>query len=481
VRNWNADRSPTARTTQTVAVSPHGRRNLRPRVARRGGSPARSSPVVIRPRPPRQRQQQTLTLQAESYSRPVGRRTSRRPADQTGGGQKRRLSSPTVTGCVYDNVRLRRGPGRSPSARRLSSDKRHDRHHPAADRFPEPAPYWPASRSPPPAAGRRGSPRPRTAATHPDRRAKPSTATHEQRPDRELRPTSTGFSIATGTSTPNPRHHHPPPPPRPPAPVGRPWTRRSRRPTRPRFFALTPRPITGKPGAGAGVQRGPARSATISTTTPIVFPGLPGASHAHNLPGQHEHQRETRPTPSLLGHNRHHVPPRPRTCSAYWIPSLLAERRCHRPGPGVTVYYGSRLADPSKTQPFPARLPDDRRGRETAKSPLPAGAANQFLVRRCGWRDRSQRPTANWPVCAPTADLTFQLVLPGLLGRPCTWTAPTTRTTSAPRDRTAPVASGRFPGADPVAVVRDRLPGARHDGPGSPWRRAWRRRCTATS
>ena len=169
------------------------------------------------------------------------------------------------------------------------------------------------------------------------------------------------------------------------------------------FFALTPRPITGN------VVRVPEFNAgcTVShhlNDDPIVFPGLAGASHAHTFLGNTS-TSATSTNQSLLGHTATTCTPA-EDLSAYWIPSLLQNGTVIDPA-GVTVYYGSRLKDPSKTQPFP---PGFRMIAGDAKLQVPS-SGNQFWCAGPGG-EIGRSADGNWPVCAQTADLTFQLVFP---------------------------------------------------------------------
>ncbi|WP_433728051.1 DUF1996 domain-containing protein [Actinoplanes sp. CA-051413] len=169
------------------------------------------------------------------------------------------------------------------------------------------------------------------------------------------------------------------------------------------FFALTPRPITGN------VVRVPEFNAgcTVShhlNDDPIIFPGMAGASHAHTFLGNTSTNANST-NQSLLGHTVTTCTPA-EDLSAYWIPSLLQNGTVIDPA-GVTVYYGSRLKDPSRTQPFP---PGFRMIAGDAKLQVPS-SGNQFWCAGPGGQT-GRSADGNWPICAPTANLTYQLVFP---------------------------------------------------------------------
>jgi hypothetical protein len=118
------------------------------------------------------------------------------------------------------------------------------------------------------------------------------------------------------------------------------------------FFARTPKPVTGNPVAVPEFHA----TCTVShhaNDDPIVFPGLAGASHNHTFWGNTTTDASStaasiaRPAATTCSPNEDH--------SAYWIPTLYQNGVVVDPDE-VTVYYGSRLKDPSKTQPFPPGL-----------------------------------------------------------------------------------------------------------------------------
>ena len=169
------------------------------------------------------------------------------------------------------------------------------------------------------------------------------------------------------------------------------------------FFALTPRPITGNPVRVPEFNAGCTVSHHLNDD-PIVFPGMAGASHAHTFLGNRSTNAAST-NASLLANSATTCTPA-EDLSAYWIPSLLQNGTVIDPA-GVTVYYGSRLKDPSKTQPFP---PGFRMIAGDAKLQVPS-SGNQFWCAGPGG-ETGRSTDGNWPVCAPTADLTFQLLFP---------------------------------------------------------------------
>ena len=172
------------------------------------------------------------------------------------------------------------------------------------------------------------------------------------------------------------------------------------------FNAMAFRPITNNPVRVAEFNA----ACTVShakTDDPIVFPNLPGASHLHSFLGNDSTDASTT-TDSLLKNAGSSCKPG-EDHSAYWIPSLLENDKVVEPH-GVTVYYGSRLADTTKTVPFPQgfRMIVGDAKRQIA---TPDGAPGQFWCAGAGGQV-GRSADGNWPVCAKTAELTFQLTFP---------------------------------------------------------------------
>ncbi|GAA2592043.1 hypothetical protein GCM10010399_23250 [Dactylosporangium fulvum] len=171
------------------------------------------------------------------------------------------------------------------------------------------------------------------------------------------------------------------------------------------FFARKPRPITNNPVKVPEFNA----QCTVShhgSDDPIVFPGLAGASHNHTFIGNKTTDANST-TESLFAGTT--------TCnpaddhSAYWIPTLYQNGQVVDPK-GVTVYYGSRLKDPSKTQPFPLGLRMIV-GDAKTQTDTPDKQGNHFW---CAGIGGSTGRTANgeYPVCAKTAELVRQITFP---------------------------------------------------------------------
>jgi hypothetical protein len=168
------------------------------------------------------------------------------------------------------------------------------------------------------------------------------------------------------------------------------------------FFARSPKPVTGNP-----VQV-PEFHATCTVshhgdTDPIVFPRLPGASHNHTFWGNTTTNENTTPA-SLATATTTCNPAQDR--SAYWVPTLYQNGKVVDPVE-VTVYYGSRLKVPSRTQPFPFGL--RMISGDPKKQSDPQGT--QFWCAGIGGAiGRSADGTV--PVCAATAHLVRQIMFP---------------------------------------------------------------------
>jgi hypothetical protein len=143
---------------------------------------------------------------------------------------------------------------------------------------------------------------------------------------------------------------------------------------------------------------------------PIVFPGQPGASHMHTFFGNRSADAFST-VGSLAAATATTCAPAPADLSAYWIPTLYDHGMAVEPR-GVVVYYGSRLADPSQTKPFPfgfRMIAGDAR----LQVPTPAGTVNQFYcVGGTTGGSIGRSADGNWPICSPGGTLMFQLVFP---------------------------------------------------------------------
>jgi hypothetical protein len=166
------------------------------------------------------------------------------------------------------------------------------------------------------------------------------------------------------------------------------------------FFARTPKPVTGHPVTVPEFHA----TCTVShhaSDDPIVFPGLPGASHNHTFWGNRS-TTSSSTAASLSGATATTCDPKD-DHSAYWIPTLYQDGAVVDPDE-VTVYYGSRLKDPSKTQPFPPGLRMIT-GDPTRQSD-PQG--NHFWCAGIGG-EVGRTADGAFPVCAPTAHLVRQI------------------------------------------------------------------------
>ena len=141
---------------------------------------------------------------------------------------------------------------------------------------------------------------------------------------------------------------------------------------------------------------------------PIVFPGMAGASHLHTFMGNTSANAEST-NESLFAVTESTCDPEGEDRSSYWIPSLLENGEVVDPH-GMTVYYGSRLKDPTKTVPFPEgfRMIAGDAKRQVAS---PKGAPGQFWCAGAGG-ETGRSADGNWPVCADKAEITFHLTFP---------------------------------------------------------------------
>jgi hypothetical protein len=172
------------------------------------------------------------------------------------------------------------------------------------------------------------------------------------------------------------------------------------------FNAMAMKPITGNPVRVSEFNA----SCTVShskTDDPIVFPNMPGASHMHTFLGNDSTDAATT-TDTLLANAGSSCKPG-EDHSAYWIPTLTENGKAVEPH-GVTVYYGSRLKDPTKTVPFPQGFRMIV-GDSKLQTATPAGASGQFWCAGAGG-EVGRSADGNWPVCAKTAELTRQLTFP---------------------------------------------------------------------
>jgi hypothetical protein len=138
---------------------------------------------------------------------------------------------------------------------------------------------------------------------------------------------------------------------------------------------------------------------------PIVFPSLPGASHNHTFLGNTSTNAAST-LESLLAGGTNCNPIGDK--SPYWVPTLYQNGVVFDPKDDTTIYYGSRLVDPSRVIPFPLGLrmivgdsklqtsPEDSHffcsgpGGEIGRSSdgkFPRCAAGDFLIRQLMFPD----------------------------------------------------------------------------------------------
>jgi hypothetical protein len=172
------------------------------------------------------------------------------------------------------------------------------------------------------------------------------------------------------------------------------------------FFALTPTPITNNPVRVPEFHASCAANHHLSDD-PIVFPGQSGASHNHTFMGNTT--TDANSTLESLNAGTTNCDP-VGDKSAYWIPTLYANGKAVDPASTVTVYYGSRLKDPSKTQPFPEGFRmiagDAKKQVDTADK-----QGNHFWCAGIGG-EVGRTADGVMPICAPTANLNYQLMFP---------------------------------------------------------------------
>jgi hypothetical protein len=84
---------------------------------------------------------------------------------------------------------------------------------------------------------------------------------------------------------------------------------------------------------------------------PLVFPGMPGASHAHTFVGNTEPSASS--TPESLVKSGASSCQDPKDTASYWFPTLLQNGK-PVPNTTVTFYYKSGVTDYRTVRPFPA-------------------------------------------------------------------------------------------------------------------------------
>jgi uncharacterized protein DUF1996 len=146
---------------------------------------------------------------------------------------------------------------------------------------------------------------------------------------------------------------------------------------------------------------------------PIVFPGLPGASHMHSFVGNKAVDAGT-----VAGDLQKFTAT---TCkpaqdhSAYWVPTLY-ENGTDKPveTTGFRVYYRSLRNNSAGQMPIPTGLRMIA-GDAKKKQPTPRGAQGQFYCAFYGPGDLdgvARSTNGNWPICGEPATLHFMLQFP---------------------------------------------------------------------
>ncbi|MGA5300405.1 DUF1996 domain-containing protein [Nucisporomicrobium flavum] len=146
---------------------------------------------------------------------------------------------------------------------------------------------------------------------------------------------------------------------------------------------------------------------------PIVFPGLPGASHMHSFVGNERVDAYTK-AGDLMKFTA-------TTCkpvvdhSAYWVPTLY-EAATKKPveTTGFRVYYRSIRRNSDGIMPMPNGLRLIA-GDAKKKQPTPRGAQGQFYCAFYGPGDidgYARSDNGNWPICGKPAKLHFMLQFP---------------------------------------------------------------------
>ncbi|GAA4608249.1 DUF1996 domain-containing protein [Actinoplanes octamycinicus] len=146
---------------------------------------------------------------------------------------------------------------------------------------------------------------------------------------------------------------------------------------------------------------------------PIVFPGLPGASHMHSFVGNKAVDAGTT-ADDLMKFTA-------TTCeptvdhSAYWVPTLYeAATRKRVETTGFRVYYRSIRDNSRGIMPIPNGLRMIA-GDAKKKVPTPRGAQGQFYCAFYGPGNLdgdARSDNGNWPICGKPAHLHFTLQFP---------------------------------------------------------------------
>jgi hypothetical protein len=138
----------------------------------------------------------------------------------------------------------------------------------------------------------------------------------------------------------------------------------------------------------------------INNDDPVALPGKPGASHSHTFVGNRSVDSATTPA-SLLGGES--------SCgdvgdaSAYWVPTLFADKRAVRPLFAVG-YYVRRTSEAIRAFPPGLKL---IAGNQNAKRPQPLSVVGWS----CGSVGATPR-SATIPTCPPDRSLNMRATFP---------------------------------------------------------------------
>ncbi|WP_344619122.1 DUF1996 domain-containing protein [Dactylosporangium salmoneum] len=146
---------------------------------------------------------------------------------------------------------------------------------------------------------------------------------------------------------------------------------------------------------------------------PIVFPGLPGASHMHSFIGNNATKADTTAA-DLTKYTATTCKPT-QDHSAYWVPTLY-DNATGKPveTTGFRVYYRSLMNSSTGQMPMPNGLRMIA-GDAKKQQPTPRGAQGQFYCAFYGPGDLdgvARSTNGNWPICGGTATLHFILQFP---------------------------------------------------------------------
>ena len=146
---------------------------------------------------------------------------------------------------------------------------------------------------------------------------------------------------------------------------------------------------------------------------PIVFPGLPGASHMHTFVGN-EAVNATTVAADLTKFTATTCQPL-QDHSSYWVPTLYDNATGQPVQPtGFRVYYRSLMNNSTGQMPMPSGLRMIS-GDAKKKVPTPRGATGQFYCAFYGPGDLdgvARSTNGNWPICGGNAALHFMLQFP---------------------------------------------------------------------